>query len=57
MTTTEKVKEMKGLKDLFIFGKIGISKYAFTQKVNGKVEWKESEIQEIDRLYKIYQKF
>jgi len=57
MTTIEKINEMTVfIKQSFIAQKLKLSDTGFWKKIKGKSSFKEEEIQEIERLYKIFKK-
>ena len=55
MKTIEKIQKIKasGLNYTVLMGRLNLSKFCFVSRMRGKVEFRESEINEVDRILKI----
>ena len=55
MTTKEKIEKIKqcGMSYTVLMGRLNLSKFCFVSRMTGKIEFRESEINEVDRILKI----
>ena len=55
MTTIEEIKEIKacGMSYTALMIKLNLSKFAFDRRMEGKVQFREKEAEEVKRIYEI----